>query len=116
MNDQVARTARAAAEVLAAEFDRPDIVDEVEAGLYASAEGRRPGDYLDPVALGSLVVSVAGLAWTIYTDRRNARKDTDLTELVRTLRAELPETGETTTDRDRVITIVVRETIRAEEE
>jgi signal recognition particle subunit SEC65 len=35
----------------------------------------RPDRYLDPVSLGSLIVSVATLAWTIYNDQRSRAQE-----------------------------------------
>lgn len=79
--------------------------------------GRRPADYLDPVALGGLIVSIANLAWLIYTDRRKAKKSTSPSELTAAVVAELPESDTVTAqDRERVITIIVTETIRAEDQ
>jgi hypothetical protein len=111
------RTARVTAEHLAVEFDRPGIVDDVEAELYARSRGQRPDDYLDPIALGSLVVSVANLAWVVYMDRKKAKKATIPAELADAVKAEMPESENINPEkRDHIITIVVTETIRAEDD
>lgn len=116
MNDQVTRTARAAAEHLALEFGRPGIVDEVEAEVYARGRGERPNDYLDPIALASLIVTTANLAWVIYMDRKKANKATTQTELTNVVTAELPESENLAPERrERIITVVVTETIRLDD-
>jgi hypothetical protein len=70
MTDAIADAARSAAVVLAPELGR-NLPVEVEAALAARGGDQRPDRYLDPVSVGSLIVSVATLAWTIYNDRRN---------------------------------------------
>ena len=70
MTDSVAEAARSAAAVLAPDLGG-NLPVEVEAALAARAGDRRPDRYLDVVSLGTLIVSAATLAWTIYTDQRN---------------------------------------------
>jgi hypothetical protein len=69
MTDPAADAARAAAAILASDLG-PHLPAEVEAALAARDAARRPDRYLEPVSLASLIVSIAGLAWTIYNDRR----------------------------------------------
>jgi hypothetical protein len=64
MIDPVEHTVRAAAHRLVAEHG-PGLVTDVEAALHARGSAQRPEQYLDPVSLGSLIVSVATLAWTV---------------------------------------------------
>jgi hypothetical protein len=117
MDTYVARTARSAADALAIEFDEPRLVDEVEASLYARASAQRPGDYLDPIALGSLIVSVANLAWVIYMDRKKVAKPVTPKEIVDTVKMELPETeGLDPARRDKIINIVIDHTIQNDDE
>jgi len=66
--DPAVGAARAAA-ILAPDLG-PDLPAQVEAALAARHASQRPGQYLDPVSLASLIVSIASLAWTIYNDRR----------------------------------------------
>ena len=54
---------------------RPHLPAEVEAALAARGTEQRPGRYLDPVSLASLIVAIATLAWTIYNDQRNRTPD-----------------------------------------
>jgi hypothetical protein len=69
MTDPIAAAARAAAHRLAAEHG-PGLAADVEAALHTRDADQRPGQYLDPVSLGTLIVAIATLAWTIYTDKR----------------------------------------------
>lgn len=66
--EPIATTARSAARALITEYG-PGLETDVEAALHARAE-QRPGQYLDPVSIGSLIVAIATLAWTIYNDQR----------------------------------------------
>ena len=74
MTDPVAAAARAAAAVLAPDHG-PHLPAEVEAALAARGTTQRPGRYLDPVSLASLIVAIAALAWQVYTDHRNRTPD-----------------------------------------
>lgn len=73
MTDPAAEAARAAAAILACELGA-GLPAEVEATLaardaVAARNARqRPNVYLDPVSIGSLIVSIAALAWTVYND------------------------------------------------
>ena len=69
MTDPAAQAARSAAAILAPAHG-PALPAEVEAALAARDPGHRPGRYLDPVSLASLIVSIATLAWTVYNDQR----------------------------------------------
>jgi hypothetical protein len=41
----------------------------------ARGTSQRPGQYIDPVSLATLIVTIAALAWQIYTDKRNHTPD-----------------------------------------
>ena len=117
VTDPVGEGARRAAERLAGELG-PGLAFEVEAELHARGMVRRSAQYVDPVSLASLVVSVASFAWTVYRDLRKRSPDSapppgpDVVELH--VRVDLPVTGDLPRDqRDRVIRVVVEETIRA---
>lgn len=69
-DDPAAAAARSAAAILAPDLGR-NLPAEVEAALAARGARQRPERYLDPVALGGLIVAVATLAWTVYTDQRD---------------------------------------------
>ncbi|MBO0820104.1 MAG: hypothetical protein J2P26_04560 [Nocardiopsaceae bacterium] len=102
------RTARAAARRLAGELD-PGLRTQVEAAL-AAADGERPRQYFDPVALASLIVSAAGLAWTIYRDLRAKAAKPAPTVIVKQLELELPASDPVPpAHRARVIEVVVQD-------
>ena len=64
-------TARAAAQRLSGEYGY-ELRQAVESAMQDGQA--RPGQYVDPVSLASLIVSASALAWTVYTDLR-ARND-----------------------------------------
>jgi urease gamma subunit len=66
----------------------------------------------DVVALASLVVSVATLAWTVYNDLRERAAKPAAEVVRRTVRVRLREDGQDGVP-DRVIEVVVDETIAA---
>jgi hypothetical protein len=70
MTDHAAEAARSGAVILAPDLGR-NLPTEVEAALAARAGDQRPDRYFDVVSLGSLIVSAATLAWTIYVNLRD---------------------------------------------
>jgi hypothetical protein len=70
MTDYVADAARSAAAALAPDLGQ-NLPVEVEAALAARAGDQRPDSYLETASLGSVTVSAAALAWTIYSDQRD---------------------------------------------
>jgi tetratricopeptide (TPR) repeat protein len=110
-DDPVATAARAAAGHLAAQYGT-GLEAEVESALYARGSERRPEQYFDPVSLGSLIVSIASLAWTAYTDlkKRTAKPTADVVS--RTVRVTLRERERAATP-DHIVDVVVTEAIRA---
>ena len=88
MTDPVADAARSAAAILTADLGT-SLPAEVEAALAARDTGQRPDRYLDPVSLASLIVSVAGLAWQVYTDQRKHTPDPPADSVARQVRITL---------------------------
>ena len=113
MTDPVAPIARAAAARLAAAHG-PALAVDVEAALARRGPAQPPQRYLDPVSLGSLVVSAATLAWTVYTDLRAKTRSPSRDVLARTVRVRL-DTADTvdTATRDHIIDVVVDETVQS---
>lgn len=70
MTDPAADAARSAAAILAPGHGQ-NLPVEVEAALAARGGDQRPERYFDPVSIGTLIVSIATLAWTVYNDQRN---------------------------------------------
>ena len=108
----IAAAARAAAGRLVAEYGS-GLVTDVEAALHAQGEAQRPNQYLDPVSLGSLIVAIATLAWTIYSDQRKETPDPSPDVVARHVRAEFRKHSDTgQQDTSRITEIVVTEIIQ----
>jgi hypothetical protein len=126
MTDPVALAARAAARRLSSEAPAraAALPDDVELALYAREfRSRGPEQYGDPTALGSLIVSVATLAWTVYNDIRSRSGNAPGGEVVgRRVRGELERADEVAgpqlgvEERERVVEVVVEETVAAARE
>jgi hypothetical protein len=119
MTDRVEDAARSAAVILASELG-PNMPAEVEAALYTRHHGdQRPGQY-DPLAIAgvatgaaSLIVSIAQLAQTILSDRRNHRAGTSPDSITRQVRISLREHEiPVTAGTDHITDVVVTEIIR----
>lgn len=108
----VRRAARAAARRLAVELD-PSLKAGVETALQIHGKNGRPERYgVDPIALGSLIVSAAALAWTIYTDLRDQTPKPTRKAISRRVRLELAiDDPVTSAQRDRIIEVVVEEIV-----
>jgi hypothetical protein len=106
----VADAARAVATRLADQHG-PGLAAEVEAALYARETERRPERYFDPISLGTLIVGVASLVWTIYNDLRKKTPDPPPDVVQRAVRVELRTRGEKPADQ--ITDIVITEIIRA---
>lgn len=105
--------ARAAAEQLAADYG-PGLAADVEAALYAEGTAQRPGQYIDPVSVGSLIVAIATLAWTVYSGLRKKTPEPAPGVVARHVRAELREhSGTSQQETERITEIVVTEIIQA---
>jgi hypothetical protein len=113
MADPVDRIARGAAARLAQQAGQPSLVLEVERQLEVGSD-TRSGDRFEPITLSiaALVVSVAGLAWTIYNDLKKQTPKPEPDVIKRRIRVEieLPEQV-SAADRDRVIAAVVAQTL-----
>jgi hypothetical protein len=111
MADPVEEVSRAAAQRLAAELGDGLVID-VEAALQGRPPGS-PDQYFDPISLGTLIVSVATLAWTMYKDTRHkTEKAPPADVLARRVRVQLGADTVASEQRDRVIDVVVTEIIR----
>jgi hypothetical protein len=113
MTDPVEQIARAAAAHLAAEHG-PTLPLDVEAALHARESAPQQDRYFDPISLGALIVSIASLAWTVYTDLKKKTPHPSRDVVARTVRVRVQDTGGlSTADRDKVIDVVVTETLDA---
>jgi hypothetical protein len=111
MSDPVEDGARAAAQRLASQYGA-GLAADVEAALDARFSPEPPDQYLDPVGLGGLIVAIATLAWTVYSDLRARRRPVSTEGITRTVQAQLRQTRDLDTARhEEVITITIQETL-----
>jgi hypothetical protein len=114
MASPVDRIARSVAARLAQDADLPLLVPEVERQLTIGDTGQTAERY-EPItiSLAALLVSVAGLAWNIYTDLKKQNPHPDPEVIKRRIRVEieLPPEQFSVADRDRVISAVVEQTL-----
>jgi hypothetical protein len=110
MNDPIGSTARAAAQQLQAEAG-PGLVTEVEAVLATRESPSAPPQYADPIALASLIVAIASLAWTVYTDLKKRTATPSAEVIARTIRVIRHDQGQA--DAPHIIEVVVTEAIHA---
>jgi hypothetical protein len=115
MKDPVAIAARAAAQQLRAGAG-PSLVAEVEIALAKRLPTREspsaPPQYGDPTALASLIVAIATLAWTVYTDLKERTAQPAPEVVTRTVRVTRLDQGQAAAP-DHIVEVIVTETIRA---
>lgn len=112
MTNPVARAARAAAAILALDHS-PSLPVEVEAVLAARDSHQRPDRFIDPVSLGSLIVSIATLAWTIYKDQRAETPDPQPDAIAHGVQDTLSQQGVTLpSGTEKITEIIVHEITR----
>jgi hypothetical protein len=112
MASPVDRIARSAAQRLAQDSDLPLLVAEVERQLQVGDAGEAERYEPITISLAALLVSVAGLAWTVYTDlkKQTPRPDPEVIKRRIRVQVELPEQV-SAADRDRVLAVVVEQTL-----
>ena len=111
-DDPAAAVARAAAAILAPSHS-PTLPAEVEAALAARGSSQRPGRFVDPVSLASLIVAIATLAWTIYNDQRNHTPNPPPDAIARQVRITLREQNTVLpADTERITEIIATEITR----
>jgi hypothetical protein len=108
-SDHVAEIAWASTAVLTSEFG-PSTEIEVAAAL--NARRRRDNTrYYDPVAIGSLIVSIAAFAWQVYTDHRNRESNSPREASEQVLRTEIRREFEITPAIVRITEVVIEQTL-----
>ncbi|MCK9870252.1 hypothetical protein MRI28_11485 [Nocardiopsis dassonvillei] len=110
-NDPAAQGARAAALRLT---DRhgPQLTIDVEAALHSQENEQEPDRFLDPVAVASLIVAAATLAWTVYNDLKGRSSSTPSPQVVtRTVTTQLRRARTLTREEVEVVTTTVEETL-----
>jgi hypothetical protein len=113
LTDPISDGARAAAERLTPEYG-PGLAADVEAALHTRGSEQRPERFFDPISLGALIVSIATLAWTIYTDLKTKTPSPAPDVVARTVRVELRRRGDTgPASSDQFTDVIVTEVIKA---
>lgn len=85
---------------------------EVEAALRTADEAKPPEQFADPVAVGSLIVSIAALAWQVCQGLKESGGKPTRDKLTHRIRAERHTHTELTATEEKVIEIISVETIR----
>ncbi|MET7687878.1 hypothetical protein ABZT06_07835 [Streptomyces sp. NPDC005483] len=118
MHDVIEQAARAAAQRLISP-QHPTLAEDVEEALATEGAAKAPGQYLDPTALGGLIVTIANTAWMIYNDiRSRSSAAPDLDAITRRVRQQLQQTEAPapsldSAERERIINTTVEETLTA---
>lgn len=108
-DDVVAAAARAAAKELAPQYGAR-VEAEVEAALHG-AEVKPPSQFTDPVAIGSLIVSIAALVYQMYRDHKQDGEKPSKDTLTRRARVKVRESRNLTQTDERVIEITAEQII-----
>lgn len=108
-----ATAARAAAARLADQYGS-DLPMQVETAIHRDPDAP-PDQYLDPISLGGLIVSIATLAWTVYKDlKAQGQRDPAPETVARTVRIELEHPSDLPPEqRSQVISVTVEEVVNA---
>jgi uncharacterized membrane protein YebE (DUF533 family) len=110
----VADAARAAARRLGPQLGCAGLEVEVEAALHRHGAAGRQDSYVDVVALGSLIVSIAALAYQVYNDHRKQQgRRPRRSTLVRIIRVRRQEPGGLMAAEETIIEVVAAEIIKA---
>jgi hypothetical protein len=99
---------------LAAELG-PGVIADVEVALHDRDWAQRPVQYVDPVSVAELIVTITTLAWTIYKDLRSSSQSSkpEADVMARRIRVGLPKPEPATAaQRDEVIDVVCSVTAR----
>ena len=119
MTDQISIAARASAERLVPQYGQ-GITADVEAALHSHGLNQRPEQYLDPISLGSLIVAIASLAWSIYSDQRKKTPEPSPDVIIRRVRVNSVNIRRHNNIEDeisnQITEIVVNEVIQASQE
>ena len=93
----------------------PNLPQLVE-GVLADPNAKRDAQMYDPataIGLATLIVSIATFAWTVYKDLEDESKKPDQGLIIRKTRLKFEKTLEISRDdRDRLIEVVVEETVK----
>jgi hypothetical protein len=108
VNNAVAAVARATAAEMAPSHG-PRLTAAVEAAIQADdghPEHKTPGQYIDPIALGALIVSIAQFGYQVYTDRKDRGQPPTREAIAQAIRIERRKHSELTGEETEVIDII----------
>jgi hypothetical protein len=108
IDDAVAGVARVAARELAPRHGSR-LAADVEVVIHADGEHQEqkaPGQYLDPVALGALIVSIAQFGYQVYTDRKNKGQQPTCEAIAQAIRIERRKHSDLTGEETEIIDII----------
>jgi len=91
------------------------VVTDVEVALYQRDPEHRTRQFVDPVALGTLIVAIAQLAWSVYSERRAKSEKPTQDSLAREVRITQRTRTEVTGTEEKIIEVVVSEVLRLSE-
>jgi len=115
MTDPISAGARAAVKRLTSDYGS-GLAADVEAALHTRGLEQRPERYIDPVSLGSLIVSIATLAWTVYADLKKKAANPAPDVVARAVRVELRNRDDASSASSEITDVVVTEVIKAAED
>jgi hypothetical protein len=110
IDDTVAGVARATAGELVPRYGSR-LAADVEAAIRATGghqaqEQNAPGQYIDPIALGALIVAIAQFSYQVYTDRKSKGQQPTRDAIAQAIRIERRKHSDLTGEETEVIDIV----------
>jgi hypothetical protein len=115
VTDPIKTVARAAAKRLAADYGF-NLPSDVEVVLHAEGTVQRRDQYPDPVSVASLIVAVATLAWTIYSDLKMKTSEHGAEDVADKVRSAVKDHSDSRySSTDLIISVVVEEVIQTAE-
>jgi uncharacterized membrane protein YebE (DUF533 family) len=81
----------------------------VEAAIHADSgrhEQKTAGQYIDPIAVGALIVAIAQFGYQVYTDRKNKGQQPTREAIAQAIRIERREHSELTGEETEIIEII----------
>jgi len=104
-DDAVAAVARAVAGELVPRYG-PRLAADTEAAIRADGKHKPPGQYLDPVAVGALIVAIAQLGYQIYSDHKSNGQEPTRETIAQAIRIERRRHSDLTGDYVEIIDII----------
>jgi hypothetical protein len=110
IDNAVAEVARTAAKELVPRYG-PQLAADIEAAIYATGRQRArepiPAEqYLDPVALGALIVSIAQFGYQVYNDRKAKGQQPTCGAITQAIQIKRRKHGDLTDEETEIIGIV----------